>query len=372
MKKLPVLFILLIFNNIAFSLTPYKDQPGRKTTVSVSGEKFLINGVPTFQGKLWKGHRLEGLLPNARMVQGIYDDLNDSTRQLWAYTDTKTWDANRNTNDFIREMPTWRKKGLLAFTINLQGGSPQGYSKDQPWENSAIDASGNLRKDYMSRLEKILDRSDELGMVTILGLFYFGQDQRLKDESAVKLAVQNTLKWLLERRYTNVLIEINNECNVNYDHAILQPGRIHELIELAKGFSADGKRFLVSTSYGGGTIPSPAVIKSADFILLHGNGVGNPAGIVNMVNKTREVKGYSPKPIVFNEDDHFDFDKPMNNFIAATSVFASWGYFDYRMKDEGYNEGYQSVPVNWGISSVRKKGFFNLLETIFVKSKKIN
>jgi hypothetical protein len=34
------------------------------------------------------------------------------------------------------------------------------------------------------------------------------------------------------------------------------------------------------------------------------------------------------------------------------------------MKDEGFDEGYQSVPVNWSISSDRKKGFFNKLEEI--------
>ena len=28
---------------------------------------------------------------------------------------------------------------------------------------------------------------------------------------------------------------------------------------------------------------------------------------------------------------------------------------------EGFDEGYQSVPVNWGISSARKRGFFGLL-----------
>jgi hypothetical protein len=46
------------------------------------------------------------------------------------------------------------------------------------------------------------------------------------------------------------------------------------------------------------------------------------------------------------------------------SEYASWGYFDYRMKDEGFDEGYQSVPVNWGISSERKRGFFGLLAQI--------
>jgi hypothetical protein len=67
-------------------------------------------------------------------------------------------------------------------------------------------------------------------------------------------------------------------------------------------------------------------------------------------------------PVLFNEDDHFDFDKPWNNLTAAVSAYAGWGYFDYRMAGEGFDEGYQSVPVNWGISSARKKGFFKLLK----------
>ena len=44
--------------------------------------------------------------------------------------------------------------------------------------------------------------------------------------------------------------------------------------------------------------------------------------------------------------------------------FRRWGYFDYRFKGEGFDEGYQSVPVNWGISSERKRGFFTLLQEI--------
>jgi hypothetical protein len=39
-------------------------------------------------------------------------------------------------------------------------------------------------------------------------------------------------------------------------------------------------------------------------------------------------------------------------------------YFDYRMANEGFDDGYQSVPVNWGISSPRKKAFFDLLSDI--------
>jgi hypothetical protein len=69
-------------------------------------------------------------------------------------------------------------------------------------------------------------------------------------------------------------------------------------------------------------------------------------------------------PVVVNEDDHFDFDRPENNLTAALGEYASWGYFDFRMKNEGYDEGFQSVPANWGISSARKRGFFGLVSEI--------
>jgi len=82
------------------------------------------------------------------------------------------------------------------------------------------------------------------------------------------------------------------------------------------------------------------------------------------VREARAVPGYRGQPILFNEDDHFDFEKPWNNFIAAVSEYASWGYFDFRMQGEGHEAGFQSVPVDWTISSERKRGFFQLLSDI--------
>jgi hypothetical protein len=342
------------------------DPPARKTAVSIRGDVFLINGEPTYKGRTWNGKKVEGLLMNSRMVQATFDDLNPDTRDRWAYPDTKKWDADRNTREFVAAMPDWHKHGLLAVTVNLQGGSPTGYSKDQPWHNSAIDADGTLRPDYLTRMAKVIDRADELGMVVILGVFYFGQDERLRDEDAVKAALDNAVKWVFDRGYRNVLLEVNNECNVRYDHAILRPERVHELIERVRTTKppAGRPRLLAGTSYGGGRVPDASVVNASDFLLLHGNGVKEPEKIADMVKRTRRVDGYRPMPILFNEDDHFDFEKPSNNFVAAVGEYASWGYFDYRMKDEGFDEGYQSVPVNWGLSSARKKGFFGLLRDI--------
>ena len=341
-----------------------QSSPERKTHVTIQGDKFFINGDPTYAGRTWKGQPIEGLLFNSRMVQATFDDLNPETRDQWAYPDTKAWDADRNVREFLAAMPLWRRHGLLGFTVNLQGGSPQGYSGNQPWHNSAFTETGALRPEYMARLGQVLDRADELGMVAIVGYFYFGQDERLRDESAVIAATDAATRWILERGYRNVLVEVNNECNVRYDHAILQPSRVHELILRVRRTEHDGHRLLAGTSYGGNRVPSSNVVEASDFLLMHGNGVSDPSRIAEMVEQARQVGGYRPMPILFNEDDHFNFDQPRNNFLSAVGAFASWGYFDYRMRGEDFDAGYQSVPVNWGISSDRKRGFFRLLSEV--------
>lgn len=354
------LFLLMMGMPMATSAEP----PPRRTEVTIHGCEFHINGKPTYAGRVWHGHAIEGLLFNSRMVQGMFDDVNPNTQARWAYPDTGMWDPDRNTREFLAAMPEWKRHGLLAFTLNLQGGSPEGYSKKQPWQNSAFEADGSLRPDFMTRCEKILDRADELGMVVILGYFYFGQDERVSDEAAVIRGVDTATDWLLDHGYRNVLVEINNECNVTYDHAILKPNRVHELIERVKAKHRDGHRLLASTSYGGRTVPKKNVVDVADFLLLHGNGAKNPTQITEQIHATRKVMEGRELPILFNEDDHFEFDKPRNNLVAAVEEYVSWGYFDFRKRGEGFDDGFQSVPVNWGISSPRKRAFFDKIREI--------
>jgi hypothetical protein len=356
-----VLMVVSFFSISAESTASTKKSP--KTIVSIKGEKFLINGQPTYKGRTWQGYPIEGLLMNSRMVQGVFDDLNPETVDKWKYPDTQKWDADRNTNEFIAAMDEWYAKGLLAFNINFQGGSPEGYSKTQPWENNAFEPDGTLRPAYVKRMERIVDKANQLGMVVNLGIFYFGQDQRLKDEKAVIAAVDNTVAWILQKKYKNIILEMANESNNNgYQHKIIGQDRIHELILRVK---KNAPKLLVSTSFNGNCIPPDKVVEVSDYVLIHGNGVSDPKRITQMVEEVKALPSYRPMPIVFNEDDHFDFDKPSNNFVEAVKAYASWGYFDFRMKGEtSFDEGYQSVPVNWGISSERKKGFFNKLEEI--------
>jgi hypothetical protein len=341
------------------------------TVVSIANGGFAINGVPTYAGRRWKGHRIEGLLFNSRMANAIADDENPATRGAWAYANGE-WDAERNTREFIAALPAYRAHGLLAVCLNLQGGSPQGYSWHQPWKIGGFTADGALKPAWAARLEEVIEACDRLGMVVILGLFYGKQSGTLKDEAAVKAAVTNTVDWLVERAATNVLIEIGNEVDLEgvFAHPIITAPRCHELIEIAHKRSQG--RLLVSTSLLALDAPPAGILATADFLLPHGNRIHgpdgpfqpSPHGIRLQVANWRAAPGYRGQPIVYNEDDHFEFGKPDSHFTAAVESGASWGFFDYRMSRERFEDGFQSLPVDWTISSKRKRAFFGLLKEI--------
>ncbi len=86
-----------------------------KTQVSIDGDRFLINGRPTYEGVSFEGKNVQGLLFNSRMIQAIFDDECPETRSRWNYPDTDTWDPERNTDDFCAHLPEYRKHGLLCY-----------------------------------------------------------------------------------------------------------------------------------------------------------------------------------------------------------------------------------------------------------------
>ncbi len=339
--------------------------------VSIAGDGFRIDGRPTYPGRAWRGHRIEGMLFNSRMANAIADDENPETRGAWSYADGP-WDAERSTREFIAALPAYRAHGLLAVCLNLSGGSPQGYSWNQPWKICGFNADGTIKPAWAARLDSVIRASAVQGMVVILGLFYGKQSGAFRDETAVKAAVTNTVDWLLQKRATNVLLEIGNEVDLEnvWAYDIIAAGRCHELIELAK--QRAGGKILVSTSLIGMHTPPEPIVAASDFLLPHGNRVYGPEGhfqpaphgIRLQVAQWKASPAYRGQPLVYNEDDHFEFDKPDNHFVAAVESGASWGYFDYRMSRERFEDGFQSLPVDWTISSKRKRAFFGLLKEI--------
>ena len=63
--------------------------------VEIDGEHWLIDGRPTHRGRTFDGGSVEGLLLNSRMANGLFDDANPLTCELWRYPDTQRWDPER-------------------------------------------------------------------------------------------------------------------------------------------------------------------------------------------------------------------------------------------------------------------------------------
>lgn len=317
----------------------------RAGDVEIVQERFYLGGEVTNRGSLVEGH-----LMNSRMVQAVIDI--EGERRLFVYPDTGAWDPERNTNELIAALPSYSSYGLNAITVNLQGGNPLDAPAENrpPWRISAYQPDGSLQPAWMDRLDRLLRAADAEGMAVIVGLFYFGQDHLLEDENAVIQAVDNVVDWLMESDHRNVLVEICNESSRHYDHEILRPSRVTELMERVTTRSEG--RISVSVSLPGGHMPDASVIEASSYVLLHGNRQESRR-IAAMVRELRSLPAFSadPKPIVFNEDS-----TEIDNLLAAVAEGASWGYHDKGAND--YQHGFQAPPVDWSVGTEDKRRFF--------------
>jgi hypothetical protein len=340
----------------------------QKTVISVEGDAFHVNGKPTYPGRTYAGRKVEGLLFTSRMANAIIDDHNPETRGVWAYADGP-WDPERNTSEFIANLPRYRALGLTSVSVNVQGGSPVGYGWHQPWHTSGYTEDGSLRPSYAARLKRLVEAADAAGMAVVLGLFYYASTPALADEAAIIRATDAVTDLVCDAGYTNVLIEVGNEIDIpmwRYD--IIKPARSHELVERIQSRSmgrlkTPAKRLLASTSYVI-SMPPESFLRVADYVLYHGNAITTQAELKSRLKQIRVQPGYRGQPLLINEDDHFDFGNADNNMLATLDEYCGWGFFDYREIREHFQDGYQSLPVDWGINSDRKKGFFGLLAKV--------
>jgi len=368
---------------IAFCITApanAQDRTARgKTVIGIRGSMFTINGELTYTpaaGFPNADPNVIGTLLNVRAVQAVFDDANyprQGSREhpyptevmgpvFWDYPDGK-WDPERNTREFIEALPEWRKSGVLAFTVNFQGGGPTdgnygrvGTQRElvQPHENSGFDAEGNLKPAYAARMERIIAAADRLGMVTLVGFFYFGQNERIQvrpDGRYIKQAVANGMKFLKALPQRNVLVEINNEISPGYKHPQLQPDGVYELVNLAR--SIGGREIPISMSYVG-NLPTPGSrafqsLSAVDYILIHTNS-RLPEEVHTAIQSWRRLAGYD-RPLMINEDGFSTF-----NLHAAVEEHSGWGYYDQGWSN--YRDGFQSPPTNWHISTPLKWLFF--------------
>ena len=118
----------------------------------------------------------------------------------------------------------------------------------------------------------------------------------MDDQQSVMRAADAATDWLVDKGYMHVLVEVANEAdNAGFKHDIIKPTGgavrlIERLKERSKGkVGSPAGRLLVSTSLNGGRVPSDSLVNVVDFVLLHGNGVQDPARITQMVDGDQEA-----------------------------------------------------------------------------------
>ncbi|WOO39894.1 hypothetical protein [Rubellicoccus peritrichatus] len=343
-----------------------------KTNLLIQDTDFIINGTPTYVGRIWNGNRIEGLLFNSRCIQAIFDDSNPDTRPHWNYPDTGVWDAERNTDEFCAALPVYRRHGLLGVTIGMQGGGSI-YTDEiyEAYHASTFREDGSLEPAWLRRLDRVLKAADDCGMVVIVSYFYWMHARRLADEKAVARGVKDLTEYLSNSGYKNLIIEIGNEMELfkRIPHRNLHPDRVHELIQLAQEV-CERKILVTASSIGAAENPFGPWLENVDIHTLHGNGL-TPAELTEKLERFKAQPEVidRPIPIIINEDSIYT-----GNMDAALAAGVSWGYYsqgngaDYKdltdwtaPRESSYEalSGFQTLPVNWSINTKEKKNFFN-------------
>ena len=329
--------------------------------LSIAGENFYQNGARTYTEEAGfpnADERLEGLLLNHRVINGIFDDLNEDRdydgdgRDDWAYPDSGEWDAERNTQQFVEAMSDWRACGVIAFTIGLQGGNPFPTSpppdglSTRDLDCGAFNPDGSLRPAFMQRLRRVLHEAERLDMVPIINYFYQGGNRRIREE-AIGTAIDNATRWLLEQGYDRLIIDLANECDASAYWPTLQLPNIHEMIYRVKdavtlhnNATGHARTFYVGASFTGAfSIPEnlrdiPAsFMRAVDLLLPHGNkrSTKEIAGAIDVLRERTEALARKPLPIVYNEDtqavdeDAEDTGGDLEHLQVCLDAHVSWG-----------------------------------------------
>ncbi len=327
---------------------PPPPRDSTPTVVSTSGSSWMINGRLTYPGTA-----AQGTLQVVRAANAIFDDTNPATLPYWKYPDTGVWDPERNTNEFIEQMRVWRTYGINAVDVSLMGGKPYPYNgqleqdfgsaatgSNQPQNAIGFTPQGQLLPAYRARAERVIEAADQLDMIVILTVLYWGQVHRLQDLSYEDDAVRNTALWLKEKGYTNVLLELSNESHDYNAHTLLGVARqAHPGILVGIGMSPV-HRFRYNASWW----------TSADWTCLHGNG-REDAEISADIAQARSLSSF---PLCINEDSHWRITQPRFNML--NSLGTGNGYYD--------QVGFQSLPINWSINTNDKLAFFNKVRAV--------
>lgn len=133
---------------------------------------------------------------------------------------------------------------MVAHGINLIGVYIQGTNGGWPNADAGLNGygrDGRLKPAVAERLEWLVREADARGMVVMVGLFTHRKDQDLEGDVAIRRAIEETGRFLTDRKLRNVFVDLVHE----YDHTarmdqplFREPGGADKKAQLTEWFHA--------------------------------------------------------------------------------------------------------------------------------------
>jgi hypothetical protein len=170
-------------------------------------------------------------------VRGQSAYLGGKPVRLWGLRCVHALRDPAMTERLVRNLDNFTEHGLNLISIYLQpahGGYPDIQAGINPFSDT-----GDLDPAFARRLEWLAREADSRGMVLLIGVISPIKDQELRDEAAIRNAIQQTARLLQTRKIRNVVVDLMYE----FDH----PTRIyHESFREPEGAS---KKYLAASAF---------------------------------------------------------------------------------------------------------------------------
>jgi hypothetical protein len=116
--------------------------------------------------------------------------------------------SDDTTEQLIDHLDEFRSYGVNTVSVFFMGsrfGDVKGYRAD-----------GSLDPVYAGRMGRIIEAADRRGMIVLVGCLYWSTSRAKEDlgdwkQADAERAVGNTVRWLAEKDYRNVFVDVDNE-----------------------------------------------------------------------------------------------------------------------------------------------------------------
>lgn len=146
-------------------------------------------------------------------VKGNSAYLGGEPIRLWGLRCVHALRDRALTERLVRNLDNFTAHGINLISVYLQaahGGFPDIQAGANPFGES-----GHLDPAFARRLEWLAREADLRGMVLLIGVLTPIKDQELRDEAAVRTAIEETARLLEMRKIRNVVVDLMYE----FDHA---------------------------------------------------------------------------------------------------------------------------------------------------------